>query len=69
MTFGPILRFNEKGYSQIIYAFDNKTRYRIIKNPSKLIQFYYLTFLNKSDNNQIQVKLYPWDKNIVGLDE
>jgi hypothetical protein len=69
MTFGPILRFNNKGYSQIIYTYDNKTRYRIIKNPSKLTQLYYLTFLSKSDNNQIQVKLYPRDKNIVGLDE
>ncbi len=69
MTFGPILRFNEKGYSQIIYAYDNKTRYRIIKNPSKLTQLYYLTFLTKSEQNQIQVKLYPWDRNIVGLDE
>ncbi len=69
MTFGPILRFNEKGYSQIIYTYDNKTRYRIIKNPSKLTQLYYFTFLSKSDNNQIQVKLYPWDRNIIGLDE
>ncbi len=68
MTFGPILRFNENGYSQIIYAYDNKTRYRIIKNPSKLTQLYYFTFLSKSDNNQIQVKLYPWDRNIIGLD-
>ncbi len=60
MTFGPILRFDDNGYSQIIYTHDKSKRYRIIKNPSKLIQFYYLTFLDNG-SNQITVKLYPWD--------
>ncbi len=66
MTFSGILRFNEKGYSQIIYSHDNSVRYRIIKNPSKWIQIYYLTFVDNT--NQINVKLYPWDSKIKGLD-
>lgn len=59
MTFNPPLKFNEKGYSEIIYTHDKKARYRIIKNPSKLTQIYYLTFTDSS--NKITVKLYPWD--------
>ncbi len=66
MTFGGILKFNENGYSQIIYTADKSTRYRIIKNPSKLTQIYYFTFVDSS--NQINVKLYPWDRQIKGLD-
>jgi hypothetical protein len=60
MTFIPILTFDKRGYSEIMYSHDMKKRYRIIKNPSKWIQFYYFTFVDTS--NQISVKLYPWDR-------
>ncbi len=66
MTFGQILRYNEKGYSQIIYTHDEKNRYRIIKNPSLFTQIYYFTFCDNS--GEINVKLYPWDRKIKGLD-
>ncbi len=60
MTFSPPLKYNEKGYSEIIYTHDKKTRYRIIKNPSIWTKIYYFSFTDRSDN--ITVKLYPWDK-------
>ena len=66
MSFGQILRFNDKGYSQIIYAYDGKTRYRTIRNPSFMTQLYYFTFTDRS--NEIHVTLWPWDGNIDGLD-
>ncbi len=59
MTFCAPLKYNEKGYSEIIYTSNNKTRYRIIKNPSLLTRIYYLSFTDRSNN--ITVKLYPWD--------
>ena len=70
MGFGGILRYNEAGYSQIIYTHDNKTRYRIIKNPSLATQIYYWTFVDKSTDkeNEIMVKLYFWNRPIKGLD-
>ena len=69
MTFGPGLRFNEKGYSQIMYDYKKNNRYRIIKNPSFLTQLYYLTFVSITDyNKSITVKLYRWDRKIKDLD-
>ena len=67
MTFGQILKFNEKGYSQIMYDYKKKNRYRIIRNPSIWTQLYYLTFINPGEI-QITVKLYRWDRQIRGLD-
>jgi hypothetical protein len=72
MTFSSPLKFNENGYSirianVIMYSSDEKKRYRIIKNPSILTQIYYLTFADH--NNLIHVKLYPWDRKIIGLDD
>lgn len=67
MTFSSPLKFNEKGYSQIMYSTDEKKRYRIIKNPSIWTQIYYLTFADH--NNTIHVKLYMWDRKIIGLDD
>jgi len=67
MGFYGILKFNDQGYSQIISYDGGQTTYRIIRNPSKLTQLYYLT--KKDNNNEIFVKLYPWDKLIYGLDK
>ncbi len=64
MTFNSPLKFNEQGYSQIIYSIDKKKRYRIIKNPSFWTKLYYFTF----DNDYIHVKLYLWDRKIKDLD-
>jgi hypothetical protein len=58
MTFTSPIKFNKKGYSQIIYTHDHSKRYRIIKNPSISTRIYYLS-LRKSQ--QITVTLYPWD--------
>ena len=66
MTYNAPLKFNDKGYSQIMYSMDLKKRYRIIKNPSKWTQIYYLSFVDNS--NIINIKLYPWDRKIDGLD-
>ena len=61
MGFSGILQYkdvNGQKYSEIISYDNGRTRYRIIKNPSRLTQIYYFTF----DKNEIFVKLYPWDK-------
>ena len=61
MTYSSPLKFNDKGYSEIIYSIDKKKRYRIIKNPSFWTKLYYLTFNNNDYNECIHVKLYFWD--------
>lgn len=66
MSVYPRIRFNERGYSQIIYAHDGYTRYRIIRNPSFLTQLYYWTFVDSL--NEIHVTLWPWDGNIADVD-
>lgn len=69
MGFTGILRYNDAGYSQIIYTHDEKTRYRIIRNPSLFTQIYYWTFVDKSSiEKEIMAKLYIWDRPIIGLD-
>jgi len=60
MGFYGILRFNDNGYSQFISYDAGRTRYRIIRNPSKWIQIYYMT--KKDNKNEIFVRLYPWDR-------
>ncbi len=57
MGFQPPIQYNQRGYSPIIIAHDNSTRYRYIRNPSFLIRLYYWKF----DKDVIFVKLYPWD--------
>ena len=58
MGFNGTLKYkdvNGQKYSEIISYDNGTTRYRIIKNLSRLTQIYYFTF----DKNEIFVKLYP----------
>ncbi len=56
-VFNHQIQYDQRGYSQIILAHDNSTRYRYIRNPSLLIRIYYWKF----DKDMIFVKLYQWD--------